>query len=98
MASTTGSGQTERAYDRSATRTGGPAPGPTRPPVTSKPAAILCPACEVELVTIHMTVDGNELVMESCQRCDERRWHLAGEQIELEQALAEVGEHAGRRR
>ena len=98
MASTTGSGQTERAYDRSAARTDGPAPGPTRPPVTSKLAANLCPACDVELVTIHIMVDGNELVMESCQHCDERRWHLAGEQIELERALAEVGEHAGRRR
>jgi hypothetical protein len=45
-----------------------------------------------------MTVDGNDLVMESCQRCDTRRWHLAGTQIDLQQALAEVGEHAGRRR
>jgi len=55
-------------------------------------------ACEVELVTIRMVVDGNDLVMESCQRCDERRWHLAGAEIDLQQALAEVGEHAGRRR
>ena len=96
--STSESGRRERADDRSAAQTGGPAPGPTRRPVTSKPAAKLCSACDVELVSIHMTVDGNELVMESCQRCDERRWHLAGEQIDLERALAEVGEHAGRRR
>lgn len=58
----------------------------------------LCGACEVELVTIRMTVDGSDLVMESCQRCDERRWHLAGERIDLQRALTEVGEHAGRRR
>ncbi|MCP3991570.1 MAG: hypothetical protein GY724_21030 [Actinomycetia bacterium] len=57
-----------------------------------------CEACTIELVTIRMTVDGNDLVMESCQRCDTRRWHLAGTQIDLQQALAEVGEHAGRRR
>ena len=63
-----------------------------------KPSPEMCPACDVELVTITMTVDGNDLVMESCQTCDERRWHLAGEKIDLQQALAEVGEHAGRRR
>lgn len=57
-----------------------------------------CAACAVELVTISMTVDGNDLVMESCQRCDTRRWQLAGRQIDLQQALAQVGEHAGRRR
>lgn len=97
MASTSGSEQAERAGDRSETRTGGPAPGPPGAP-GAQPKAKLCPACEIELVTIRMTVDGNDLVMESCQRCDERRWHLAGEQIDLERALAEVGEHAGRRR
>lgn len=59
---------------------------------------VLCETCKIEVVTIHMTVDGNDLVMESCQRCDTRRWHLAGKRIDLEQALAEVGEHAGRRR
>jgi DNA polymerase III alpha subunit (gram-positive type) len=57
-----------------------------------------CDQCSIEMVSIHMTVDGNDLVMESCQRCDVRRWHLAGEEIDLEQALAQVGEHVGRRR
>lgn len=57
-----------------------------------------CPACESELVLLRMVVDGNDLVMESCERCDERRWHLAGTEIDLEEALAQVGEHAGRRR
>jgi DNA polymerase III alpha subunit (gram-positive type) len=57
-----------------------------------------CETCSLEMVTIRMTVDGNDLVMESCQRCDVRRWHLAGQQIDLEQALAQVGEHVGRRR
>ncbi|MDH3679806.1 MAG: hypothetical protein OEV40_07640 [Acidimicrobiia bacterium] len=64
----------------------------------ARSAPALCEACEVELVTITMTVDGSDLVMESCQRCDERRWHLAGERIDLQRALTEVGEHAGRRR
>ncbi|MEM8922214.1 MAG: hypothetical protein AAGD35_01855 [Actinomycetota bacterium] len=45
-----------------------------------------------------MTVDHNDLVMESCRTCDTRRWQLAGERIDLQQALAEVEEHAGRRR
>ncbi|MGF1599347.1 MAG: hypothetical protein ACFCVK_20950 [Acidimicrobiales bacterium] len=58
----------------------------------------LCSVCSTELVTIHITVDGNDLVMESCEKCDTRRWQLAGEKIDLQQALAEVGEHAGRRR
>jgi hypothetical protein len=58
----------------------------------------LCPRCSVAMVTITMNVDGNDLVMESCQRCDVRRWHLAGQEIDLEQALAQVGEHVGRRR
>jgi hypothetical protein len=57
-----------------------------------------CEACGVELVTIRMTVDDSDLVMESCQKCDTRRWHLAGARIDLQRALAEVGEHAGRRR
>jgi hypothetical protein len=57
-----------------------------------------CEVCDLELVTIRMIVDGNELVMQSCQKCDTRRWHLAGRPVDLERALAEVGEHAGRRR
>lgn len=35
--------------------------------------------------------------MESCDTCDTRRWHLAGEQIDLQEALNQVGEHSGRR-
>jgi DNA polymerase III alpha subunit (gram-positive type) len=61
-------------------------------------AARRCPTCRVELVAIRMVVDGNDLVMESCEKCDVRRWQLAGQEIDLQQALAEVGEHAGRRR
>ncbi len=57
-----------------------------------------CESCAHELVTIRITVDDNDLVLESCQRCDVRRWHFAGEQIDLQRVLAEVGEHAGRRR
>ena len=57
-----------------------------------------CDRCATEMISIRMTVDGNDLVMESCQRCDVRRWHLAGQEIDLKQALAQVGEHVGRRR
>ncbi len=66
---------------------------PSQPETPSR-----CERCNIELVTIRMTVDRSDLVMESCQKCDTRRWHLAGKRIDLEQALAEVGEHAGRRR
>lgn len=67
----------------------------TAPPETGQSR---CEACGVELVTIRMVVDGSDLIMESCQRCDIRRWQLAGQHIDLQRALAKVGEHAGRRR
>jgi hypothetical protein len=50
------------------------------------------------LSSIEMTVDGNALIMESCDGCDARRWRLAGQRIDLQEALQQVGEHAGRRR
>lgn len=68
---------------------------PTRPgPTAGEPCAV----CGAELAVIQMTVDGNDLIMESCDRCDVRRWQLAGERIDLPQVLSEFGEHAGRRR
>ena len=57
-----------------------------------------CGRCGHEVSMINIEVDSNVLVMESCDNCDIRRWHLAGEQVELEHALDHVGEHAGRRR
>jgi len=57
-----------------------------------------CGRCGHELSMVNIEVDGNVLIMESCDNCDARRWHLAGEPIELEQVLDHVGEHAGRRR
>ncbi len=64
----------------------------------SLPKAELCHVCRQELVSIAMTVDGRDLVMVSCQKCDTRRWTHGGEPIDLHGALAEVGEHSGRRR
>lgn len=64
----------------------------------SLPRAERCTMCNQELVTIAMNVDGRDLVMVSCQKCDTRRWTHGGQPIELETALAEVGEHSGRRR
>jgi hypothetical protein len=58
----------------------------------------LCGRCGNELSVIRILVDGNTLLMESCDGCDARRWQLSGERIDLQQALDEVGEHAGRRR
>lgn len=58
----------------------------------------LCGRCGHEVSTVHIEVDGNVLLMESCDNCDTRRWQLAGEPIELQDALDHVGEHTGRRR
>lgn len=57
-----------------------------------------CGRCGHELSMVNIEVDGNVLIMESCDNCDARRWNLAGEPIELQQVLDHVGEHAGRRR
>lgn len=57
-----------------------------------------CAACGAPLSVIRITVDGRDLLMESCDGCDTRRWQLAGERIDLQEALSQVGEHAGRRR
>lgn len=57
-----------------------------------------CPSCGAEQSAIRINVDGNTLLMESCDSCDIRRWQLAGERIDLQEALNQVGEHSGRRR
>lgn len=57
-----------------------------------------CERCGNQLSVIRILVDGNTLLMESCDGCDARRWQLAGERIDLQEALNQVGEHAGRRR
>ena len=50
----------------------------------------LCDTCETELATIRIPVDGRDLLMESCDKCDKRRWLAAGESIDLKDALEEV--------
>ena len=72
--------------------------GPAGGDAAGRALPIRCARCGLEPVAIRMVVDGNDLVMESCEKCDTRRWQLAGEQIDLQKALAEVGEHVGRRR
>ncbi|MGH1492941.1 MAG: hypothetical protein ACRBK7_26700 [Acidimicrobiales bacterium] len=57
-----------------------------------------CGICGSEQAAIRINVDGNTLLMESCDGCDVRRWQLAGERIDLQEALNQVGEHSGRRR
>ena len=71
----------------------GAEPEPTGP-ASGEP----CARCGNELSVIRIVVDGNTLLMESCDGCDARRWQLAGERIDLQEALSQVGEHAGRRR
>ncbi|MEM7321982.1 MAG: hypothetical protein AAF531_02755 [Actinomycetota bacterium] len=62
------------------------------------PEGTPCDACGAPLSAIRINVDGRTLLMESCDGCDTRRWQLAGEEIDLQEALNQVGEHAGRRR
>lgn len=56
-----------------------------------------CRICSAPVSQININVDGNALILESCDECDSRRWHLDGQPIDLKRALDEVGEHAGRR-
>ncbi len=58
----------------------------------------LCENCGSELATIQVPVDGNNLLMHSCDRCDKRSWQLAGQEILLADALVEVKEHVSKRR
>jgi hypothetical protein len=67
-------------------------------PVAAAADAERCEACGGELSVIRITVDDSDLLMQSCNGCDARRWQLAGKRIELQEALSQVGEHAGRRR
>ena len=57
-----------------------------------------CESCGAAVSTIKINVDGTTLLMESCDGCDARRWRLGGERIDLQTALEQVGQHAGRRR
>lgn len=56
-----------------------------------------CRICSSQVSQINIKVDGNTLILESCDQCDARRWRLDGQPIDLQQALDEVGEHTGRR-
>ncbi len=56
-----------------------------------------CRICTAPVSQINIKVDGNVLILESCDECDSRRWRLDGQPIDLKKALDEVGEHAGRR-
>ena len=67
------------------------------PDVAGPDAGEPCLRCGQELSVIRINVDGNTLLMESCDGCDARRWQLAGERIDLQEALDQVGEHSGRR-
>ena len=57
-----------------------------------------CITCSSELVQLKINVDGHDLIMNSCTTCDTRSWALAGDDINLAEALEHVGTHAGRRR
>jgi transcription elongation factor Elf1 len=65
-------------------------------PQRARPEA--CDQCGRELVVISLLVDGTNLVMRSCATCDTRTWHLGSCAVDLETALSEVGQAAGRQR
>ncbi|MEM7272301.1 MAG: hypothetical protein AAF547_04405 [Actinomycetota bacterium] len=74
-----------------------PTGGPRRAPRRTDGDAVVCESCGAEVSAIRIEVDGRTLLMQSCDICDTRSWHLAGERIDLQEALHQVGEHAGRR-
>lgn len=57
-----------------------------------------CRRCAADAVVIAMEFDGNVVDMESCDKCDTRLWSMAGEPVELQEVLIEVGLRSGRRR
>ena len=57
-----------------------------------------CRRCGAEAVVIAMQFDGNVVDMESCDRCATRLWSMAGQPVELDEVLTEVGLRSGRRR
>jgi hypothetical protein len=46
-----------------------------------------CPRCRGPIVAIELTLDGRELKMQSCSRCDLRLWQDDGEDVELTEVL-----------
>ena len=51
---------------------------------------IRCGACSETLVEINLLIDGEELTMRSCSRCDHRSWHRGDAQVELGGILADL--------
>ncbi len=58
----------------------------------------LCGTCKTALVVIRLEIDGNTLLMQSCETCDIRSWRLDGETIDRKTAISEVGDQTGRRK
>lgn len=46
--------------------------------------------CGDELVKIDLLIDGEELTMHSCSRCDARSWHRKGERVQLGGVLTDL--------
>ena len=46
-----------------------------------------CPACHGPLVSITLPVEGHQLEMRSCSRCDMRFWRESGEDVDLAAVL-----------
>jgi DNA polymerase III alpha subunit (gram-positive type) len=51
-----------------------------------------CPSCRAsELITISMTVGGNQLAFSTCHQCEARWWFRDGEQVDLSSVIGLVG-------
>lgn len=51
------------------------------------PPCAKCPQCQGPLVAIKLPVEGHDLEMRSCSRCDTRFWQEAGKDIDLSDVL-----------
>jgi len=52
--------------------------------------AARCEVCGTDLVEIDLTVDGADLIMRSCSKCDTRTWERDGDTIELDGVLTDL--------
>lgn len=49
-----------------------------------------CASCREVLVEINLLIDGEDLTMRSCSRCDRRSWHRGDAEVDLGGILADL--------
>lgn len=50
-----------------------------------------CPRCDRVMVEITITLEGEDVTMQSCSACDHRAWAREGEAIEIDGVLGDLG-------